>query len=241
MHYTLPLLALLPLASALSTQQEALVVREVSLALSSDVVGLQKRAASSSTYLASIFSLVTSGCNSTCALATQDFACAALPSQSSIAQCACSAQAIGDVRSCAACISADSKTSKKNETGVVEDYNAYVDLCTSEGLASVTGTVQVGASTSSLPRTSLGRNSTHAASASATKSDAAASSKATYNPDQSVTSVAKVPSLVASGVSVSSGGQAVASASGSPSSGGERVVVGLGAVVMGLVGVVALL
>lgn len=131
---------------------------------------------------------------------------------------------------------------------LIDLNEAYVDLCTSEGLVSVTGTVKVGASTSSLPRSTIA--SSIPSTTQRTSSILSASvSRATYDPNASFTgSVAGVPILVASGVSVStaaSGRQAAASTGASVSesataaSGAGRVVVGgLAAVVLGAVGLV---
>lgn len=44
-------------------------------------------------------------------------------SRAAIAACACSQQSIGDVRACAACISADRSTTAANSTAVVNNYN----------------------------------------------------------------------------------------------------------------------
>lgn len=162
--------------------------------------------------------------------ASSQQACAALNSQAAIAACACSAQTIGDVRSCASCISQDRRTSRGNSTAVVGYYNcarnelylevlmgadanrfmhvrtAYVDLCTSEGLATVTGTIAVGASTSALPRTPL----PSAPSSVSASASVPPESRSTFNPSATTTtSVALVPSLLES--TSASGGAASAS------------------------------
>ncbi|GAA6018376.1 hypothetical protein JCM10207_000825 [Rhodosporidiobolus poonsookiae] len=189
---------------------------------------LAKRAESpsSSSYLAQVFGMQTSKCDSVCTVALNDFTevCQAKTNQATIAACACSSTSLGDLRSCASCISSTT-SSKSNATAVVEAYNSFVDLCTNNGLAMVTGTVAVGASTAPISRASA---STRAASSAAA---ATSSSYATYNPSQSPVSTATVPSLVATGVSA-------ASAAASPSATGGAA--GLASSLAALVGAGAL-
>merc|ERR1711939_401909 len=74
-------------------------------------------------------------------------------SQLAIASCACSSNTLGDLRSCASCISSSDGASADTQSAVVDDYNTFVDSCASAGLATVTGTVEVGASTTQADRT----------------------------------------------------------------------------------------
>ncbi|KAM0786226.1 hypothetical protein ACM66B_007029 [Microbotryomycetes sp. NB124-2] len=230
-------------ALALSAEREQLIA--------SHVLTLAKRQAttgSSSSYLTDIFGLMTQGCNSDCSLAMQDFtACATLNSQAAIAACACSSQTIGDVRSCASCIASDNSTSTRNATEVVDDYNSYVDLCQSEGLASVTGTIEVGESTRSASRVSISTGPvtgpTRRTSDLPTTS-VPSGSRTTYNPSATKsTSVATVPSLVNTGAASSMRAATAAgsspSSSSQPTSAAPVVKVATSAVV--LVGVVAAL
>ncbi|POY72850.1 hypothetical protein BMF94_4105 [Rhodotorula taiwanensis] len=169
----------------------------------------------SSQYLSEIFAMETAQCNSTCAVSLGDFdSCSKLSDQATIAACACSALTLGDLRSCASCISTTTK-STSNETSVV---SSFVNLCLQEGLATVTGTVEVGVSTKPISRSSTSAASS-ASSASRSASSVNASSTvtsaplATYNPSASYTATATVPSLVASGSIASSARAAAASAS----------------------------
>ncbi|GAA5851265.1 hypothetical protein JCM8547_004188 [Rhodosporidiobolus lusitaniae] len=209
-------LALLPALSLAAPSNDAalLVEREVRV--------LAKRAdsPSSSSYLSEVFGMVNSRCQSTCdngALADltvhscpsycafRTATCSQLTTQATIAACACSSQTLGDLRSCASCISTTTSSSK-NATAVVVAYNSFVDLCTQEGLAQVTGTVEVGASTRAMSRTALAPSS----------ASTDASSRATYNPAETVGSTATVPSLLASG-SIASSARIAAAASASSS------------------------
>ncbi|BGP03283.1 Fibrocystin-L-like protein [Rhodotorula toruloides ATCC 204091] len=170
------------------------------------VRSLAKRAGSSptssSSYLSEIFGMVTTQCQSTCGASLQDLtSCSNMTTQATIAACACSSVTLGDLRSCSSCISTTTR-SDSNATTVVSAYNSYVDLCTQEGLATVTGTVEVGASTKAMSRA--------ASTASVTSIP---SSLVTYNPSSKPASTATVPSLVASGSIASSA--RVAAASGS--------------------------
>merc|ERR1711939_355717 len=70
--------------------------------------------------------------------------CANGTSQLAIASCACSSNTLGDLRSCASCISSSDGASADTQSAVVDDYNTFVDSCASAGLATVTGTVEVG-------------------------------------------------------------------------------------------------
>ncbi|KAK4049952.1 hypothetical protein OIV83_003776 [Microbotryomycetes sp. JL201] len=230
--------------AALSAEREQLIA--------SHVLTLAKRQAStgsSSSYLTDIFGLMTPSCNQGCSLAMQDFtACATLNSQAAIAACACSSQTIGDVRACASCIASDNSTSTRNATEVVDNYNSYVDLCQAEGLASVTGTIQVGASTRSASRVSISTGPvtgpTRRTSDLPTTS-VAAESKTTYNPSAtSSTSVARVPSLANTGAASSMRAATASTPSASasstqPTSAAPIVKVATSAVV--LVGAVAAL
>ncbi|GAA5866096.1 hypothetical protein JCM3774_000026 [Rhodotorula dairenensis] len=181
---------------------------------------------STSTYLSDVFQMETPRCNSTCAVSLGDFdACSQLSNQASIAACACSAQTLGDLRACASCISTTTK-SDSNSTAVVNAYNSFVELCLQEGLVSVTGTVEVGASTKSMSRTSITAASASTASAStatsALPSTITSGSLATYNPSRAPVSTATVPSLVASGSIASSARAAAASASESATSTNQK-------------------
>ncbi|GAA5992945.1 hypothetical protein JCM10908_000762 [Rhodotorula pacifica] len=183
------------------------------------VQSLQRRAGasspSSSTFLSDVFQMEVSQCNSTCTVSLGDFdTCSKLTNQATIAACACSAQTLGDLRACASCISTYTKSSS-NATAVVSSYNSFVDLCRQEGLASVTGTVEVGASTKSMPRSSFATSiSASSAVASATSASGSVTSAplATYNPSQAPATTATVPSLLASGSIASSARAAAASA-----------------------------
>lgn len=143
-------------------------------------------------------------------------ACSDMSDQASIAACACSAVSLGNLRSCASCVSTTT-TSAQNATSVVEAYNAFVDLCTSEGLAQVTGTVAVGASTKPLSSASATATRQLAAS-SGSVSDSESTAHATYNPSAAPVSTASVPALVASG-SIASSARAVASSQAAASAG----------------------
>ncbi|GAA5962283.1 hypothetical protein JCM8115_004281 [Rhodotorula mucilaginosa] len=172
---------------------------------------------SSSTFLSDVFQMETPRCSSTCEVSLGDFdSCSQLSSQATIAACACSAQTLGDLRACASCISTTTK-SDSNSTAVVNAYNSFVNLCLQEGLVSVTGTVEVGASTKSMARTSFTATaSDKASSATASSTSLPASitstSLATYNPSRAPVSTATVPSLIASGSIASSARAAAASA-----------------------------
>ncbi|GAA5899532.1 hypothetical protein JCM6882_001142 [Rhodosporidiobolus microsporus] len=203
--------------------------------VSHQVHALAKRAESpsSSSYLSDVFGMVTSQCEKTCSVGLNDLAaCSKLTTQATIAACACSSVTLGDLRSCASCISTTTK-STGNATEVVNSYNSFVDLCTNEGLARVTGTVEVGASTTALSRSSK--------SSASTIPSSAASSRATYNPSSAPASTATVPSLVATGSIASSARIAAASASPSGSGNGAGRVVASFSAVGALVGAFALL
>ncbi|TNY19525.1 Fibrocystin-L-like protein [Rhodotorula diobovata] len=182
---------------------------------------LAKRAtpASQSSYLSDIFGSVAPGspCEDTCTTGLDTLtACSDMSDQASIAACACSAVSLGNLRSCASCVSTTT-TSAQNATSVVEAYNAFVDLCTSEGLAQVTGTVAVGASTKPLSSASATATRQLAAS-SGSVSDSESTAHATYNPSAAPVSTASVPALVASG-SIASSARAVASSQAAASAG----------------------
>ncbi|KAK4046966.1 hypothetical protein OIO90_006384 [Microbotryomycetes sp. JL221] len=190
-------------ALALSAERSELIASHVS-----SLVKRQATTGTSSSYLTDIFGLMTQGCNSTCGVAMQDFsACATLTSQAAIAACACSQQTIGDVRACASCIASDNSTSTRNATEVVDDYNSYVDLCQNEGLASVTGTIEVGESTRSASRTSISTGPVTGASrrtSTLATTSVPRESQSTYNPSATTsTSIARVPSLVNTGEAAS--------------------------------------
>merc|ERR1711939_867405 len=88
-------------------------------------------------------------CTDTCNSFLSDLTiCANGTSQLAIASCACSSNTLGDLRSCASCTS-----SSDGASADVDDYNTFVDSCASAGLATVTGTVEVGASTTQADRT----------------------------------------------------------------------------------------
>lgn len=117
----------------------------------------------SSSALAMIINVITPSCTPECNFFVSDLAtCARGTSQAAIATCACSSMTLGDIRSCAACVSADPATTRANSTTVVANYNAFVDLCIKDGLASVTGTVAVGASTSSVSQRPIATGSINA-------------------------------------------------------------------------------
>jgi len=93
-------------------------------------------------------------CTDTCNSFLSDLTiCANGTSQLAIASCACSSNTLGDLRSCASCISSSDGASADTQSAVVDDYNTFVDSCASAGLATVTGTVEVGASTTQADRT----------------------------------------------------------------------------------------
>ncbi|GAA6006049.1 uncharacterized protein JCM10292_006528 [Rhodotorula paludigena] len=172
--------------------------------LAHNIRSLVKRASSpaQSSYLSDIYNMVTPRCEKTCNVGLQDLtACSTLANQATIAACACSSVTLGDLRSCASCISTTA-TSTHNQTTVVSAYNSFVDLCTAEGLASVTGTVEVGASTRAISRTST--NAAQSAAATSAASSETVSSRATYNPSPSPVTTASVPALIASGEVASS-------------------------------------
>ncbi|KAL8291505.1 hypothetical protein RQP46_002483 [Phenoliferia psychrophenolica] len=154
-------------------------------------VALAKRAVAaptSSTALADMINLITPGCNTTCTVFIKELSnCALGASQMEIATCACSSQVLGDIRTCAACVSADKDTTTANSTAVVNDYNQFVSLCIADGLATVTGTVAVGASTVAISRTL-----TTLATGTATSAPA---SNATYTVPASITAATQVASL----------------------------------------------
>ncbi|BGP19778.1 hypothetical protein JCM10213_006440 [Rhodosporidiobolus nylandii] len=181
-------------------------------------LALAKRAESpsSSSYLQDVFGKSIPACQDVCDLGLSDYAaCANLTTQATIAACACSSVTLGDLRSCASCISTHTSSSS-NATDVVSAYNSFVDLCTQEGLAKVTGTVEVGASTQTLPRTS----------STASPTDSTDTSRATYNPSSAPASTATVPALVASGAVASSARQAAASAEPTGATSGATSLVG---------------
>ncbi|GAA5927879.1 hypothetical protein JCM1841_006161 [Sporobolomyces salmonicolor] len=196
------------------------------------VRSLTKRAAASSSssaptsssYLEDLFGMETTQCEPTCGTGLSDLTtCSQESTQATIAACACSSVTLADLRSCASCISSTT-TSSTNATGVVQAYNSFVDLCTQEGLVSVTGTVAVGASTKPLPRSST------AASAA---SSALSSAHPTYDANSTPTSTAIVPSLVntgslASATATATGSlaNAAASATSTAHSGSTRNVAG---------------
>lgn len=94
----------------------------------------------------------------------------------------------------------------------------FVNLCIEDGLATVTGTVAVGASTSSLPRT------LSSAPASVTRSTSIPTT-ATYEPTIAAGTATQVASLVVSGAPTSSGtgsvGAAAAASSSKPATAGR--------------------
>ncbi|GAA5881696.1 hypothetical protein JCM16303_005551 [Sporobolomyces ruberrimus] len=164
--------------------------------ISGDVMNLAKRAeanSSSSTstpavaqssYLEDLFSYSTADSEKACAVPLSDLeTCAKGTDQATIAACACSTQTLGDLRSCAAAISTSTK-SATNATQVVLSYNSFVDLCQTEGLATVTGTVAAGQSTSAVSRVST-----------SSVASASSSSHPTYNAASTPTSTATVPLL----------------------------------------------
>lgn len=118
--------------------------------------------------------------------------------------------------------------------------SSFVELCSEEGLATVTGTIEVGASTKAQPRspstTVVEASST--ASTSLPASVTATASLATYNPNSAPASTATVPSLVASG-SIASSARAAA-ASETPVNNKTSGAVGAVSVRSALAGVVAL-
>ncbi|BGP43277.1 hypothetical protein JCM10450v2_007422 [Rhodotorula kratochvilovae] len=175
---------------------------------------LAKRAATpaQSSYLSDIFGMVTTRCESTCNVGLEDLtACSNLSNQATIAACACSSVTLADLRACASCVSTTTR-STKNETAVVNSYNSFVDLCTEEGLAQVTGTVEVGASTKALSRTATlaAASATRALAAASGSASASTTVRSTYNPAAAPISTASVPALIASG-SIASSARSVAS------------------------------
>jgi hypothetical protein len=119
-------------------------------------------------------------------LVSSNQTCAKGSDQATIAACACSTQTLGDLRSCAAAISTSTKSST-NATQVVVSYNAFVDLCQTEGLATVTGTIAAGESTSAVSRAS--------STSSPSQTSTSASSRPTYNAQSTHTSTATVAQL----------------------------------------------
>ncbi|GAA5911910.1 uncharacterized protein JCM6883_000730 [Sporobolomyces salmoneus] len=194
--------------------------------ISGDVLSsLAKRADSDSThtvsqssYLEDLFSYQTKSSQKACAVPLADLeTCAKGTDQATIAACACSTQTLGDLRACAASISTTTK-SAQNATQVVVSYNSFVDLCQTEGLATVTGTIAPAQSTSVVSRSST---ATSAASSSAI------SSHATYNAQSTPTSTASVPALETpqvSGVNNSNAAQTTNSATSSRLAGGSSIV-----------------
>ncbi|GAA5966189.1 hypothetical protein JCM3765_006079 [Sporobolomyces pararoseus] len=169
--------------------------------ISGDVVQLAKRASNStmaspsststpavaqSSYLQDLFGYQTPSSEKACSVPLSDLeTCAKGSNQAEIASCACSTQTLGDLRSCAAAISTSTKSST-NATQVVVSYNAFVDLCQTEGLATVTGTIAAGESTSTVSRV---------ATSSTPSSSASSSSHPTYNAQSTPTSTATVAQL----------------------------------------------
>ncbi|GAA6051411.1 hypothetical protein JCM3770_000505 [Rhodotorula araucariae] len=216
---------------------------------------LAKRAATpaQSSYLSDIFGMVTARCESTCNVGLEDLtACSNLSSQATIAACACSSVTLADLRACASCVSTTTG-STKNETAVVNSYNSFVDLCTQEGLAQVTGTVEVGASTKPLSRTATlaAASGTRALAATSVSASASASTtvRSTYNPAGASISTASVPALLASGSIASSARSAASSqaaasqsaaAKGTTSGAGRLAGQAVAAVVAAAVGVAVL-
>ncbi|GAA5834187.1 hypothetical protein JCM5353_006945, partial [Sporobolomyces roseus] len=162
--------------------------------ISNDVSLLAKRAAptvSQSSYLQDLFSYQTDKSEKACSVPLADLeTCAKGTDQASIAACACSTQTLGDLRSCAAAISTSTK-STQNATEVVVSYNSFVDLCQTEGLATVTGTVAAGESTKSVSR----------ASSTSSVSSNPSTMRPTYDAASTPSSTATVPLLTTGSVS----------------------------------------
>ncbi|GAA6018033.1 hypothetical protein JCM11491_000039 [Sporobolomyces phaffii] len=199
-----------------------------SVRISGDVVALAKRAANSSTpavaqssYLENLFGYQTPSSEKACAVPLSDLeTCAKGTDQATIAACACSTQTLGDLRSCAAAISTSTKSST-NATQVVVSYNSFVDLCQTEGLATVTGTVAAGESTSAVSRAS--------SSSTSSVASASSSSRPTYNAASTPTSTATVPLLATGGASQgaqASGVSAKSTNSASSLAGGSLLALG---------------
>ncbi|GAA5943065.1 uncharacterized protein JCM15063_006290 [Sporobolomyces koalae] len=195
--------------------------------ISGSVLHLAKRAntssteptVSSSSYLQDLFSYETTQSAKACAVPLADLeTCAKGTNQAMIAACACSTQTLGDLRTCASAISTTT-TSATNATNVVQSYNNFVDLCQTEGLATVTGTIAAGESTSAVSRTSSSSVPSGSAAASS------ASSHPTYNAASTPTSTATVPALTvspqASGVNANS---AKTNAASNPTTVGGSIV-----------------
>ncbi|SGY11942.1 BQ5605_C011g06331 [Microbotryum silenes-dioicae] len=165
--------------------------------------------------------------------------------------CACSAQSLGDLRqsfssgrgpcqrypictdcnsprahlaklgTCANCIANNGNATAKSSA--VSNYNSFVDLCVKDGLATVTGTVAVGQSTSAVPR--------------ATTTLASSASRAVYT---TAASVSAVPFASLAGNSSAGSATATATATGSAappsatakSGAGRLISSGLGAVLV---------
>ncbi|GAA5864787.1 hypothetical protein JCM1840_004902 [Sporobolomyces johnsonii] len=214
-----------PFDAAVALSVRSLAKRAAASSSSSAPTSSSSSAPTSSSYLEDVFGMETSQCESTCGTGLNDLTtCSQESTQATIAACACSSLTLADLRSCASCISSTT-TSSKNATLVVQAYNSFVDLCTQEGLVSVTGTVAVGASTKPLSRSST---ATLAASSSA-----ASSAHPTYDANSTPTSTAIVPSLVntgslASAAATATGSlaNAAASATTTAHSGSTRNVAG---------------
>ncbi|SCV73254.1 BQ2448_7179 [Microbotryum intermedium] len=210
---------------AVAASQDMVVASHLSLFRRADA------SETSSSYLANILGMASGSCASSCNTATADYTiawawecnqCANQTSQSSVASCACSAQSLGDLRTCASCIADSGNATAKSSS--VSNYNSFVDLCVKDGLATVTGTVSVGQSTSAVPR--------------ATTASASSASRAVYTTAGSVSAVPVASLAGGSSTGTATGSAAsAASATATPtatakSGAGKLVSGGLGAVLV---------
>ncbi|SCZ94694.1 BZ3500_MvSof-1268-A1-R1_Chr12-3g04050 [Microbotryum saponariae] len=125
---------------------------------------------------------------------------------------------------CANCIANNGNATAKSSA--VSNYNSFVDLCVKDGLATVTGTVSVGQSTSAIPR--------------ATTTLASSASRAVYTTAGSVSAVpvaslagnSSAGSATAMATATATGSAAPASATTAKSGAGRLISSGLGAVLV---------
>ncbi|KDE02529.1 hypothetical protein MVLG_06926 [Microbotryum lychnidis-dioicae p1A1 Lamole] len=211
-------MALFSSVLAVAASQELVVASHMALFRRADT------SETSSSYLANILGMASSACADSCNTATADYTqCANQTSQSSVAMCACSAQSLGDLRTCANCIANNGNATAKSSA--VSNYNSFVDLCVKDGLATVTGTVAVGQSTSAVPRATT----TLASSASRAVYTTAASVSAV--PFASLAGNSSAGRATATATATATGSAAPASAT-AKSGAGRLISSGLGAVLV---------
>ncbi|GAA5850144.1 hypothetical protein JCM3766R1_006941 [Sporobolomyces carnicolor] len=178
--------------SPFSSTRIAHVVSDLAKRSSSSAASSSGGSVSQSSFLQDLFGYETPSSEKSCAVPLADLeTCAKGTDQATIAACACSTETLGDLRTCAAAISTSTKSSE-NATAVVVAYNSFVDLCQTEGLATVTGTVAAGASTSTRAASS---SSFSPSPSSSTSTSTAASDRPTYNAQSTPASTASVPAL----------------------------------------------